>query len=252
MKLLLTGVLSLILIFPNAWAQVSIVNDQNYVGNEGIFHIVGEIENSSTVPLNQITVYATFYSLDGKSLGTKYTNSILETIMPDKKGPFDLAINESWISELNHYSLGVKYVPTDHKTESLEILSSHARLDIVDNFIISGTIVNHDEKTANTIVVIATFYDKDGKVVATSKTYTEPDYLKSGGEVPFLLSVSDKLQSKKISDYYLTVESEEYTAVPEFPFGSSIVLISSVIAYLLFTRKPRIVITGLSRAMNLK
>lgn len=251
-KLLFVVVFSLVLIFPNAWAQVSIVNDQKYVGDEGVFHVVGEIENTSSIPLNQITVSATFYSSDGKILGIKNTDSILETIMPSKKSPFDLIINDRWMSEISHYSLGVKYTPTDHKTESLEILSSRARMDMVDNFVISGTIVNHDEKTANTIVVIATLYDKDGKVVATAKTYTKPDYLKSGAEAPFLLSVLDKSQSRKISDYSLTVESEEYTAVPEFPLGSAIVLASSVVAYLLLTRKPEMVITGLSRAMHLK
>lgn len=252
MRLLLIGVLSMVLLSSSAWAQVSIVNDQEYIGDDGILHVVGEVENDSTVPLNQITIYATFYSSNEKILGTRNTNSILETIMPDKKSPFDLIINDRWISEIDHYSLDLKYTPTDHKTESLEILSSHARLDVGDNFVISGTIVNHDEQTANTIVVIATLYDNDGKVIATSKAYTEPDYLKSGSEAPFLLSVSDKSQSKKIRDYYLTIESEEYTAVPEFPFGSIIVLMLSVITYLLFTKKPNIIITGFSRVTNLR
>jgi hypothetical protein len=252
MRLLLVAGFSLALVLPSAWAQVSVINDQKYIGDESVFHIVGEVENTSFVPLNQITIAATFYSSDGKILDTKNTDSILETIMPGKKSPFDLIINERWMSEIDHYSLDIKYTPTDHKTESLEVLSSHARLDMIDNFVISGTIVNHDEKTANNIVVVATLYDRDGKVVATSKTYTKPDYLKSGAEAPFLLSVSDKSQTRKISDYSLTVESEEYTAVPEFPIGSAIVLASSVVAYLILTRKPELVIAGLSRVTRLR
>lgn len=238
--------------FPSAYAQVSIMNDQQYVGEDGLFHIVGEIQNESTVPLNQILVTATFYSEDGQALGTMSTNSILETILPGKKGPFDLIFLSNEVSQIHHYLLDIKYKPTDYKTESLEIISANDRRDLLDNFIISGNVANHDSRTANTVVVIATLYDIDGKVVATARAFTEPQYLRGGENAPFLLSVTDKSQSRKIQDYSLTVESEEYTVVPEFPLGSGITLACSVFAYLLLTKKPTVVTASLSRVMNLK
>lgn len=239
MRLLAVSIITLSLAFSSAWAQVAIINDQQYVGEDGTFHIVGEIENNSSVPLNQVVVTATFYDINNKILDTVNTDSILETIMPEKKGPFDLIFANNIVSQIYRYSLNIEYKPTDHKTESLEILSSNAKLDMLDNFIISGTVTNHDQRTANTIVVIATLYDKDGKVLATSKTYTEPEYLKGGGIIPFLISISDKSQSRKATDYSLMVESEEYTAVPEFPLGSGIILSLSVIAYVMLTKRPR-------------
>ena len=234
-KLFVVSIISLSLVFSSAWAQVAIINDQQYVSEDGTFHIVGEIENNSSVPLNQVVVTATFYDINKKTLDTVSTDSILETIMPGKKGPFDLFFINNVVSQIYQYSLNIKYKPTDYKTESLEILSSNAKRDMLDNFIISGTVTNHDQKTANTIVVIATLYDKDGKVVATSKTYTQPEYLKAGGITPFLVSIFDKSQSLKATDYSLMVESEEYAAVPEFPLGSGIILALSVIAYVIFT-----------------
>lgn len=239
MRLLAVSIIALSLAFSSAWAQVAIINDQQYVGEDGTFHIVGEIENNSSVPLNQVVVTATFYDINNKILDTVNTDSILETIMPEKKGPFDLIFANNIVSQIYRYSLNIEYKPTDHKTESLEILSSNAKLDMLDNFIISGTVTNHDQRTANTIVVIATLYDKDGKVLATSKTYTEPEYLKGGGIISFLVSISDKSQSRKATDYSLMVESEEYTAVPEFPLGSGIILSLSVIAYVMLTKRPR-------------
>lgn len=239
MKFLVMGIVSLSLLFSSALAQVSIINDQQYVSEDGTFHIVGEIENNSSVPLNQVIVMATLYDINNKVLNTKSTDSILETIMPEKKGPFDLIFANGVVSQIYRYSLNIEYRPADHKTESLEILSSNAKRDMLDNFIISGTVTNHDQRTANTIVVIATLYDKDGKVVATSKSYTEPEYLKAGGIAPFLVSISDKSQSRKAADYSLIVESEEYTAVPEFPLGSGIILSLSVIAYVMLTKRPK-------------
>jgi hypothetical protein len=239
MRLLAVSIITLSLAFSSAWAQVAIINDQQYVSEDGTFHIVGEIENNSSVPLNQVVVTATFYDVNKKILDTVSTESILETIMPGKKGPFDLFFANNIVSQIYQYSLNIGYKPTDYKTESLEISSSNAKRDMLDNFIISGTVTNHDQKTANTIVVIATLYDRDGRVVAASKTYTQPEYLKAGGITPFFVSIFDKSQSLKATDYSLMVESEEYTAVPEFPLGSGIILSLSVIAYVMFTKRPK-------------
>lgn len=238
-KVFIVSIISLSLVFSSAYAQVAIINDQQYVSEDGTFHVVGEIENNSAVPLNQVVVTATFYDINKKILHTVSTDSILETIMPEKKGPFDLSFVNNMVSQVYEYSLNIKYKPTDYKIESLEVLSSNAKRDMLNNFIISGTVTNHDQKTANTIIVVATLYDKDGKVVATGKTYTEPDYLKSGGITPFLVSIFDKPQSLKATDYSLMVESEEYTTVPEFPLGSGLILVLSVIAYVMFTKRPR-------------
>ena len=243
MRFLLIILVSLSLVFSSAYAQVSIINDQRYVNeDDGVLHVVGEIENNTPVPLNQIVITASFYDIHDKILGTMTADSILETIMPGKKSPFDLTYTNNIIPQIYRYSLDMKYKPAEHKTESLEILSSNAKRDMLDNFIISGTITNHDQSTANTIVVIATLYDKEGKVVATSKSYTESEYLKAGGITQFLISVLDKSQSQKATNYSLMAESEEYTAVPEFPLGSGIILLLSVISYVILTKRTTITI----------
>ena len=240
------------LIFPSAWGQVSIINDQKYIGEDGVFHIVGEIQNNSSIPLNQVVVTATFFAEDGRILDIINTDSILETIPAGKKGPFDLIYFSDKVSLINQYSLDVKYKPANYKTESLEIVSAQDRRDLVDNFIITGRVVNHDYRTANTVVVIATLYDQEGKVVAAGRAFTEPQYLRGGEGAPFLVSVTDKSQSRKAKDYSLIVESEEYTAVPEFPLGSGITLLFSLSAYIMLSKKPTIVTATLARIMNLK
>ena len=48
--------LPLLLVIPEACAQVSIQNDQKYIGDDAALHIVGEIYNGFTAPLNQIEV----------------------------------------------------------------------------------------------------------------------------------------------------------------------------------------------------
>jgi len=45
LKILSVFLILLIFAIPDVWAQVNIENDQYYVGNDGIIHIVGEILN---------------------------------------------------------------------------------------------------------------------------------------------------------------------------------------------------------------
>ena len=62
----------------------------------------------------------------------------------------------------------------------------------------------------------------------------------------------DKTQVKKIVDYSLLAESEEYTAVPEFPLGSGALLIISLSSYIILTKNPSIITRGLSHIPSTK
>ena len=53
-----------------------------------------------------------------------------------------------------------------------------------------------------------------------------------------------------IVDYSLIAESEEYTAVPEFPLGSGVLLIASLSAYIVLTKNPSVVTRSISRVTN--
>ena len=48
------GFFLILLIFtvPSSWAEVYIDNDQQYVSDDGVVHVVGEIINESDYPIN--------------------------------------------------------------------------------------------------------------------------------------------------------------------------------------------------------
>ena len=41
-----------------AFGEITVQNDQTYIGNDGMLHIVGEIQNNSKSPLNKIKILA--------------------------------------------------------------------------------------------------------------------------------------------------------------------------------------------------
>ena len=246
----------LLLIFPligfsSAWGEISIQNDQQFFGDDGSLHIVGEIKNNFNAPINQIKIDATLYS-NGILVDTKQISPMLNTVMPEMKNPFDIIIVGDVARKIDEYSLSVSYKITEPKSQVIDITTSDFSRDNFDNLLITGTVVNRGEITANTVVVVATLYDKNGNVAAVSKTHVEPDYLRASDESFFFVPVPDKMQSSPIVDYSLAAESEEYTAVPEFPLGSMVLLATSVSAYVVLTRYSSKVIGNLVSAVNPK
>ena len=153
---------------------------------------------------------------------------------------------------VDEYSLEISYKLTEPKNQVIDITKSDFSIDNSNNLIITGTVANRGDITANTIVVVATLYDRNGNVVAVSKTHVEPDYLRADDEAFFFVSVPDKTQSNSVVDYSLVAESEEYTAVPEFPFGSMMLLLLSVSVYVVLTRYSSRVIVNLVSAASPK
>ena len=246
----------LLLIFPligfsSAWGEISIQNDQQFFGDDGSLHIVGEIKNNLNIPINQIKIDATLYS-NGILVDTIQISPMLNTVMPEMKNPFDIIITGYVAREIDEYSLSVSYKITEPKSQVIGITESNFSRDNFDNLLITGTVANRGEITANTVVVVATLYDKNGNVAAVSKTHVEPDYLRANDESFFFVPVPDKIQSISIVDYSLAAESEEYTSVPEFPFGSMLLLTTSVSAYVVLTRYSSKFIGNLVSAVNPK
>ena len=93
---------------------------------------------------------------------------------------------------------------------------------------------------------------KKGNIVGVSKTSTEPDYLRANDQSVFVIAILDGSESHEIVNYSLTAESEEYTAVPEFPLGSGVLLVASLSAYIALTKNPSVVTKGLGYLSNPK
>lgn len=237
---------------PSAFAQVTIQNDQQYIGDDGSFHVVGEIQNNLESPLNQVIVSITLYDENKDVVMTKETSSLVNTIMPKMKGPFDFIFTDIRPSQIKSYSLDLDYSISEPKGQVIGIASSEMSRDSHNNLIISGNVENNGETTANMVAVITTLYDRNGNVAAVSRIHPEPDYLSSEDDTFFIVSVLDKKQISEVTDYTIVAESEEYAAVPEFPFGSLVLLATSVSAYIGITRYSSKIITNLISATNLK
>lgn len=237
---------------PLAFGDVFIQNDQQYIGDDDSLHIVGEIQNNLEVPLNQISVFVSLYDEYNNIIATKETSSLVNTIMPGMKGPFDLVLTNGEAKQIKSYSLELDYKVSPPKNQVIDITNSELSRDNHNNLMITGTVTNKGDITANTVAVIATLYDDQGNVAAVSRVHPEPDYLRAEDNAFFLVTVPDKIQTSTIDDFTLIAESEEYAAVPEFPIGSLVVLVGTLSAHIGITRYSGRIIANLISATNLK
>ena len=248
MKKFLFLILPLAIGFSNSWGEVSVINDQQFYDESGILHIAGEIYNGFDIPINQIHLELTLFSNE-IPIETVSVNSLVNTIMPGMKGPFEFVTLKNNVQD---YSIQLNYKMSEPKNQVMDIVTSEFERDNFNNLIISGAVANKGEITANTISVVATLYDEKGKVAGVSRTHVSPDYLRADEETFFLISVLENSQGKNIVDYSIVAESEEYAAVPEFPFGTVLLLASSVSAYIGISKYSSKVIANLVSASNLK
>ena len=245
-KILFVFIPFLFLVQP-AFGDVFIQNDQQYIGNDGSLHIVGEIENNSNVPLNQIKITANLLDENGFQIAQVNGNPINNVVMPGMNGVFDIIITGSDSRNVVDYDLEFDYKIAEPKNQVIHITSSEIKQNAQGNLIISGTLENRGEVTANMINVIATLYDRDGTVVAISSVEIQPDFLRAGDTNFFIIPIYEKSQSINVVDYTLSAESDEYTVVPEFPLGSGALLIASVSSYIILSRNPEKIVNSLSK-----
>ena len=228
----------LLLLIQPAFGEIIVENDQTYIGSDGMMHIVGEIKNDSKSPVNKIKITATLTDENGIVIDEINGKIMSNILMPGMKGSFDIITNERNIRESFDYDLGFEYKLAAPKNQVIEVVSSEMKRDQLNNLIISGTIENNGEITANMINIVATLYDRDGKVLTVSKVQTQPDFLRAGEESHFVVPIYEKNQSMDVVDYSIIAESDEYAAVPEFPLGTGALLIVSVSSYVVFSRNP--------------
>ena len=242
----------LFLIAPIAYGEVSIQNDQKYVDSDGLLHIVGEIENNTSTPLNQIKISAILLDNNGNEVKSVVGETVSNIIMPEMKGAFDILIKNVSSESIDDYELNLDYRMAEPKNQVIEISSTTLTKDTSNNTVITGMLENKGDITANIIRVVATLYDRDGNVVTVSESYTKPDFLRAGDNSNFIIPIHEKSQSIHAVDYSISAESDEYVVVPEFPLGTGLLLIVSVSSYILFSKNPEKVTNIISSMGNSK
>jgi len=129
-------------LMPLAFGEAFIQNDQQYIGDDGALHIVGEIKNNLEAPLNQISIHVTLLDENKHVIAVKETSSLVNIIMPGMMGPFDLVLTNNEVKKTKSYSLELDYKISTPKNQVIDITESTLSRDNYNNLMITGTVIN--------------------------------------------------------------------------------------------------------------
>ena len=128
MKKLLFLIPLLFLIQP-AFGEIMVQNDQTYIGDDGMLHIVWEIQNNSKAPLNKIKILAVLSDENGNEINRFDGKMMSNVLMPGMKGGFDIITNQNNLNDKFSYELDFDYKLAAPKSQVIDIVSSELARD---------------------------------------------------------------------------------------------------------------------------
>jgi hypothetical protein len=207
---------TLLLLINNSGYSIEnfkILQTNTIIDESGFIHLFGEIKNISPESQYGIAVYANFYDKKGQNIGNGSGIVTARSLNTGQVSPFEIIfLDKDKSKQFFDYSLNLTSKSGSHKADSVNIISSKSRPDIFGYYYVSGRISNMGNETATNVLAIASFFDNNGKIIGLSSAIAEPANITSNSAASFTIVMDDKLQSSKIKDYTLIVDSDQYTS----------------------------------------
>ena len=193
-----------------------IQNTSSFIDESLIMHIYGEIVNTSNRSLANVTAKGSFYDNDGKLLNEYQRACELPTVNPGGICPFEILYLDTKTTKIvKDFRLSAIGTPTAKgNPNALNVFSDSSKLDISGFYYITGGISNEGLEIATLTTVIATLYDKDGKVIALGRALAEPVSIPPDKRASFGIGVIEKKQTYKTNSYSLVAYSNQYLSPP--------------------------------------
>ena len=203
---------------------IQIVSTSTYVDDFGNFHVVGEVNNTSTDPQTNILV-TTFLSDTNNNIlvGNHSAFSSIGTLRQGELSPFDIVIQDPQIlGKFNFMEFSTTSKPAIEKPSTLILNGSSSFLDNVGNPHITGNIINQGPSPEQFLNLVTTFYDNSSLgVIGTQSFGLNVGSLANNQMAPFDITITDNKTKSQAKFYSLNVDSVQssmnFPLNPKFP-----------------------------------
>jgi hypothetical protein len=218
-------------------ASLQVLSYSSYIDSVDYYHVLGEVQNTGSVPLTQVTVSATLCDPSGHPTGTIEDYIMINLLAPQQKSPFDLFENATGtVCGVSPANSTLSNVAPYH---NFQLPNPSSSRDAQGLYHLSGQVKNTGTSTAQGVDVVATFYDEKGVVVQVGSSLAAPSNLPPNGVGLFGITSDDPTLSARIATYSVQAQSATPTLpVPEYPASVPIVAISLILVLALIRRRP--------------
>ena len=176
----------------------------NAIERENSVIVLGEVVNEDTVP-GFVTINADLLGKDGSSLAQESSfDKISHTLLPKEVSPFRVDFPGRKLADIK----SVRITPTNilvpaAADPTVGVLNQRIEKDQTGKSVLRGELINESGILVNIPHVLATFYDRSGKVIWVSDGYVTRALLPQQ-PVPFAVDLREDIASQ-VQNYRVTV-----------------------------------------------
>ncbi|MGD9673880.1 MAG: hypothetical protein AB7U98_10440 [Candidatus Nitrosocosmicus sp.] len=195
-------------------SPIQIISTSTYIDDFGNFHIIGEVNNTSTQSQNNIAITAILSDTTNNAIvGNHSAFSSIETLRPGELSPFDIVIQDSQqiLSKFDFIEFSTTSQPTTtEKPANLVINGTSSFLDNSGNPHITGNILNQGQTPEQFLNLVATFYDNSSLGIIGTQTFgLNVENLANNQMAPFDITITDNNTKSQGAFYSLNVDSSQ-------------------------------------------
>ncbi|TLY06570.1 MAG: hypothetical protein E6K88_08010, partial [Thaumarchaeota archaeon] len=173
-----------------AYAEFSFDNQFSYIDETKVMHILGEIKNESDHSMRNVLITISFYDREENLLDEFTRVPALRVINPGESSPFEILFtDQKAVDDVANFTMLATGQTTELKEKQLKIISANSRLDLLGTYYIYAVARNEGQESATNAIMIATLYDKDGRVIAIGNALAEAgpgsSNITAGSRAPF-------------------------------------------------------------------
>ncbi|MDN5846476.1 MAG: hypothetical protein L0H53_09410 [Candidatus Nitrosocosmicus sp.] len=210
---------------------IQLTSTSSYTDDFGNFHIIGEVNNTSTQPQTNIVITAILSDTTNNNaivVGNYSAFSSIGTLRSGELSPFDIVIQNPQLilGKFNFMEFSTTSQPASaEKPANLVLNGSSSFVDNVGNPHITGNIINQGQSPEQFLNLVATFYDNSSLgVVGTQSFGLNLGSLVNNQMAPFDITITDNKTKSQAAFYSLNVDSAQssmsFPLNPKFPFAS--------------------------------
>lgn len=202
-----------ILPFNLSWAQytkpsdtltVQVLTPYSYKIEDGSTVVIGEVQNKNNFPVTGVKLGVSFYDETGKILEYKTGTTLLKVIPAGGKAPFSIISKQDpSITDISVNLTGFNSSPGRQQV----LVITPGTLEISDQLILSGTIINGGTILTSSTIIHLISYDAFGRVVGIATAAPQPDDIGVGKTSIFTISSTPNSITKS---FKLVAESDDY------------------------------------------
>ena len=192
---------------------IQIISTSTYIDDFGNFHIIGEVNNTSSDPQTNIQITALLSDTNNNLLVGNYSGfSSISTLRQTELSPFDIVIQnpQQILGSFNFMEFTTTSQPAIEKPANLVLNGTSAFSDDIADPHIAGNILNQGPSPEQFINLVATFYDNSSLgVIGTQSFGLNVGNLPQNQMVPFDITITDNNTKYKAKFYSLNMDSTQ-------------------------------------------